>query len=202
MANIDAPHGFRIWGPCLRQNLYAVPTAPTINIAVGDLVWEDVTNITSAKLGSGIAVYDAAVPTTTLGDALLCLGSVTACFDEDMDPIQYIAASRVGDSTVAGYVLVADHPMQEFEAQGDGAFTVANLELNYEVTSVALCAPDSRTGLSTQEIAISGANVTSTIPIRLIKMAYPEKDVYSAAGCRMVCMINPLCHRYGAGTTI
>lgn len=201
MANSDVPFGFVPWEKTLRQNLYAVPTAPTINISPGDLVWEDLGQIVSAKLGLGIAIYDAAVPTTTLGDALLCLGAVTACFDEDMDPVSYIAAAEAGDATVAGYVLVADHPYQQFLAQADAAVTTANFELNYEVTSVALCAPDSRTYRSTMEINVSGANVTSTIPIRLVRQAYRTDD-YSAAGCRFVCQINPLCHRYGAGTTI
>jgi hypothetical protein len=201
MANADVPFGFRPWGKTLRQNYYAVPTAPTIHICIGDLVWEDVTNVVSAKLGLGVAVYDAAVPTTTIGDALLCLGAVTACFDEKMDPIQYIDVARAGDATVAGYVLVADHPYQQFLAQADAAITSTNFELNFEVTSVALCQPDTRTFISTMEINVSGADVTSTIPIRLVRQAFIE-DSYAAAGCRYVCQINPLCHRYGAGTTI
>lgn len=201
MANADAPFGFVPWEKVLRENLYAVPTAPTINISVGDLVWEDLGQVVSGKLGLGIAVYDAAVPTTTLGDALLCLGAVTACFDEDMDPVQYIAASETGDSTVAGYVLVADHPYQQFLAQADAAITAANFEYNYEVTSATLCAPNTNTKLSTMEINVSGATTTSTIPIRLVRQAYLT-DSYASAGCRFVCQINPLCHRYGAGTTI
>jgi len=201
MANLDAPFGFVPWEKVLRQNLYAVPTAPTIHVCVGDLVFEDTGNIVSGKLGVGIAVYDAAVPTTTLGDALLCLGAVTACFDEKMDPCNHIDVAEAGDGTVAGYVLVADHPYQQFLAQADAAITTANFELNYEITSVALCQPDTRTGMSTMEINVSGANVTSTIPIRLVKQPFIT-DNPAAAGCRLVCQINPLCHRYGAGTTI
>lgn len=201
MANLDQPFGFRPWGKTLNQNLYAVPTAPTIHVCIGDLVFEDTDNIVSTKLGLGIAVYDAAVPTTTLGDALLCLGAVTACFDEDMDPIQYIDVSRAGDATVAGYVLVADHPYQQFLAQADAAITDTNFNVNFEITSVALCQPDTRTLLSTMEINVSGATTTATIPIRLVRQAFIEDD-HNAAGCRYVCQINPLCHRYGAGTTI
>ena len=208
MANLDVPHGFKPWGELLRARLYAVPTAPTINIAIGDLVTQDnVGGIVTAKLGLVATVYDAAVIAATIGDAMLVIGSVLACFDENMDPIDnapagYIAAARVGDGTVAGYVLIADHPSQQFEAQADTALSATDLDLNYEVTSVALSAPDTYTGISTQEIAVAGAAVTSTIPIRLYGQAYPQDDVYSAAGCRMVCQINPLCHLYGAGTQI
>jgi hypothetical protein len=201
MANADVPFGFRPWGKTLRQGLYAVPTAPTVHVCIGDLVFEDTGNIVSGKLGLGIAVYDAAVPTTTLGDALLCLGAVTACFNYKMEPIQVIDIADAGDGTVAGYVLVADHPYQQFLAQADALITDANFELNYEITSVAYCAPDSRTLLSTMEINVSGADVTNTIPIRLVRQAFIEDD-HNAAGCRYVCQINPLCHRYGAGTTI
>ena len=201
MANADVPFGFRPWGKVLHSGYYAVPTAPTIHINIGDLVWEDNGNIVSGKLGLGSAVYDAAVPTTTLGDAMLCLGSVIGVFDENMEPVQNIEPAEAGDGTVAGYVLVADSPKQEFLAQADGEITDANFELNYEVTSVALCAPDSRTLLSTMEIDADANNVTSTIPIRLVRQAFIE-DSHASAGCRFVCMINPLCHRYGAGTTI
>jgi hypothetical protein len=208
MANKDVPHGFKPWDAVKRARLYAVATAPTVNISVGDLVAADTSGIVSPKLGLGMLPYDAAVIPTTPGDAYSIIGAVLECFDEDMNPIDtntpsgYIAAARAGDGTVAGYILVADHPDQQFEAQADGAFTAGDLDLNYEITQVALNAPDSKTGLSTQEIAISGANVTSTIPLRMYSQAYPQEDVYSAAGCRMICQINPLCHLYGTGTTI
>lgn len=207
MANIDAPFGFRPWGETLRARLYAVPTAPTINISVGDIVMADVTGISSAKLGTVMAVEDDQVIATTTGDDFSLIGAVLACFDENMDPLDnapsgYIAAGRAGDSTVAGYVLVADHPDQQYVAQADGAITAANLDLNHEITSATLAAPNTVTGLSTQEIAASGSNVTSTIPIRLYGQAYPDRDAITAAGCRWICQINPLCHLFGTGTVI
>lgn len=201
MANTDNPHGFSIHGECLHVGYYAVPTAPTINVCLGDLVIEDVTNIVSKKLGQGIAIYDAAVLPATTGDDRLVLGSVIGVFDHNMDPVLYLAPGAVGDGTVAGYVAVADDPNQQFEAQVDGEITDANFELNYEVLSATLSAPDTRTKLSTQEIYTTGPNVTSTIPIRLVRQL-TANDSHAAAGCRIVCQINPLCHRYGAGTTI
>lgn len=207
MANVDRPHGFNVWDNLLRARLYAVPTAPTINICVGDIVFNDNAGIVSAKLGLGLAVYDAAVPPTTPGDAIKALGVVLACYDEDMNPLEnapngYIAATRVGDGTVAGYVLIADHPSQQFEAQGDTAFATADINLNYEITSATLCAPNTYTGLSTQEIAIAGAAVTTTIPLRICGQSHPLEDTYDAVGCRMICQINPDVHYYGAGTML
>jgi len=201
MANTDTPRGFTPFGETLHVGYYAVPTAPTINICVGDIVIEDVTNIISKKLGVGVAVYDAAVVPATTGNDRLVLGAVVGVFDHHMNAIQYLAPGTVGDATVAGYVAVADDPNQQFLAQASTAVATADFELNYEIGSATLSAPDARTGLSTQEITITGANVTDTIPIRLVRQITTD-DVASAAGCRFVCQINPLCHRYGAGTTI
>lgn len=202
MSNQDVPHGFKPVGPILRANLYAVPTAPTINICVNDIVANDNSAVTSKHLGSGLAVYDGAVLSSTPGDEQKILGGVLACFDENMFPVQYIAPAEVGDGTVAGYVLVADHPDQLYEAQGDGAFTLADLNLNYPIVSATLCAPNTYTKLSTQEIDGDGGAVTTTIPIRIHRMAYPDKDVISAAGCRMICSINPDCHYFGAAVML
>jgi hypothetical protein len=201
LSNLDVPFGFRPWGKVLRQNLYAVVTAPTINIAIGDLLVEDVTNLVSPRLGLGVVPYDAAVLPTTTGNDRLVLGSVLACFNYKMDPLAYIPAALAGDATVAGYISIADHPYQQFLAQADGAVTAADFELNFEVTSATLSAPDTRTYMSTQEIDADSAATTVTLPIRLVRQAFIE-DSYAAAGCRFVCQINPLCHRYGAGVTI
>lgn len=201
MANTDNPHGFIPHGELLHVGYYAVPTAPTINTSIGDIVMGGTANIVSKKLGLGIDIYHAAVIGTTPAATYALLGAVVGCFDENMNPIQYIAAARIGDSTVSGYVAVADDPNQEFEAQTDGELTDTGFELNYEITSIATTnAPNSRTGLSRQEITgASGADVGETIPIRLIKQLTPD-DSHASAGCRIVCQINPLCHRYGLGT--
>jgi len=198
MANKDRPFGFIPWGPVLRARMYAVPTAPTINICVGDVVANDNTGLVSGKLGLSLAVYDTAVLSATPGDEYKILGVVLACFDEDLDPVQYIAAAEVGDSTVAGYVLIADHPSQQLVAQGDGEFTDADLNLNFSIVSATLCAPDTYTGLSTQEIDADSGAVTTTIPIRIVGQAYPEDDSHASAGCRMICQFNPDCHMYGS----
>ena len=203
MANNDVPHGFNVWGETLRARLYAVTTAPVIAFYHGDLVQAENTSVVSAKLGLGITVKEDAVIGTTDGGTEHLLGSVLAIFDSDMDPLLYMPIGTVGDGTVAGYLLVADHPYQQFEAQGDGEFADADIDLNYEITVPALNAGNTTTGRSKMEIAAtSGANVTVTIPLRLYGQAYPLEDSHASAGCRMVCQINPLCHQYGAGVAI
>lgn len=204
MANNDAPHGFNIWGALKRARLYQVPTAPTIAFYHGDMVQADTTvAAVSSKLGAGKQVYDAAVIGATAGNTLHILGVVVGIYDEDLDPISYMAVGRVGDSTVAGYLLIADDPTQLFEAQGDAAFALADLDLNYELTVPALNAGNTVTGRSKQEIDASGTcAVTATIPLVLHGQSHPEEDVYSAAGCRMICSINPDCHVYGDSLAI
>jgi hypothetical protein len=204
MANADVDFGFIPWGPVLRARLYAVPTAPTINICLNDIVANDtVGGIVTNKLGLVGTVYDAAVLGDTPGDEYMILGGVLACFDYKMDPIQYIPPATVGDGTVAGYVLVADHPAQQYMANVGAALTATDMDLNYPIDGASLYAPQSTsTGISTQFIKVTNAAVTNTIPIRLYGQAYPGVDVYSAAGCRMICGINPDCHQYAAGTTL
>ncbi len=203
MSNTDAPHGFNVWGELKRARLYAVTTAPVIAFYHGDMVQAENTSAVSKHLGLGITVKEDAVIGTTDGGTEHLLGAVVAIYDHNMDPLKYMPIGTVGDSTVAGYLLVADHPYQEFEAQGDGEFADADIDLNYEITVPALNAGDTTTGRSKMEIsAASGAAVTATIPLRLYGQAYPLEDSHASAGCRMVCQINPDCHFYGAGTAI
>ncbi len=201
MANVDNPHGFKIYGKLLRANIYAVQTAPTINIMIQDMVGSANAGLACTKgHGTMLLVEDANIIPATPGDASPIIGSVLACFDEYMFPVNYIAAGEVGDGTVAAYVLVADHPDQEFEAQEDGntaAIAVADIDLNREIYSVALSAGNTNTGLSKQEIDSNSGATTNTIPIQVSRMAYPQEDSQGSTGCRWVCIINKNCHYYG-----
>jgi len=203
MANANISFGFSPFETLLRARLYPVNTAPTINICMNDIVAADTTSAAVwPKLGASIMVYDAAVLGDTPGDEFLILGSVLGCFDEKMDPISYLAAGRVGDGTAAGYVLVADHPMQQFIGNVAAALTLADLDLNYPIDGSALYAPQSTsTGISAQNIKVTNAAVTKTIPIRLKGQAYIE-DTYAAAGCRMICGITPACHYWASDVGI
>ena len=206
MANNDAPFGFRLWGECLRANIYAVQTAPTINVFTGDMVHGGLTAINTAKFGYLPIIEDANIIPATPGGTAKIMGSVLACFDENMIPCSYIAATEVGDGTTAGYVLLADHPDQMFYAQEDADTTpiaAANLMQNYDIYSPALSAGNTYTGLSKQEIDSSSVAVTVTLALKVIKMAYPGQDSLTGvaatqAGCRWVCQVNNACHFLGS----
>jgi hypothetical protein len=204
MANADVDAGFKIFNTLLRARLYPIITAPTINICLDDIVAAEVSGVASAKLGYAIALYDAAVLGDTPGDEFLILGAVQAVFDHKMNPIMYMPATTVGDGTVAGYALVADHPDQQFVANmGEAAITAADMDLNYPIDGKALYAPQSTsTGLSAQFIKTTNAAVTKTIPIRLYRMAYPDKDSGAAVGARVICGITPACHYWASDVGI
>ena len=201
MANNDAPFGFKPWGEVLRSRIYAVQTAPTINVMTNDMVHGGLTSLAcTGGRGEVMIIEDANIIPATPGDAAQIIGSVLACFDENMVPVSYLAANRVGDGTVAGYVLVADHPMQQFVAQEDGdtaAIASADIGLNFDIYSPALSAGNTYTGISKQEIDSDSHNVTVTIALRLFGMAYPNQDTVGSAGCRWICQVNPAAHIWG-----
>ena len=191
----DAPFGFKPYGNLLRQNLYAVITAPTINIYHFDIVVSGGT-LVSTPHGYMLAIEDGAVPDGNPG----ILGSVMSVFDSNMDPVSYLAAAATGNGTIAGYVMVADHPQQMFIAQEDGdtnAIDLAEGGLNADIISPALCAGDSNTGLSKQEIDSTSAATTEALQLQLIQ---PHMDDTPAADAtpyaRWICMINE--HLFGA----
>jgi hypothetical protein len=201
MANNDAPFGFKPWGEVLRARIYAVQTAPTINVFTNDMVHGGLLSLAcTGGRGEVMIIEDANIIPATPGDNAQIIGSVLACFDENMVPTPYIAATEVGDGTVAGYVLVADHPMQQFVAQEDGdtaAIISADIGLNFDIYSPVLSLGNTYTGISKQEIDSDSHNTTVTIALRLFGMAYPNQDTVGSAGCRWICQVNPAAHIWG-----
>ena len=197
MSQYDNATGFQPYGEVLRANYYAVNTAPTIGFYVGDMVHYTTgggSSIATPKMGYRPIVADDAV--LAAGDFLI--GAVLGCFDENMNPVKYIAATEAGDSTVAGYLLIADHPQQLFVAQEDAvgnAITAVEGQCNAEVAPPTLNAGSTSTGISKQEIDSSSAANTSTLMLRLLH-PHPN-DVAHVDGkwCRYICMINT--HAYG-----
>ena len=192
MSSVDNPSGFSIWGELLRQNLYAVQTAPVIHVYHGDMVVHGGTAL-ATKFGVRVIIEDSAVPDGTANTQKI-LGVVTACFDEDMNPVKYIAATEAGDAVVAGYVMVADHPLQEFLIQEDGtteAIDLADIGQNCDIVSVALCAGTAATGLSTQELASDLVAATAALDVRVL---YPHPDDTvgdnTNCHCRWIVQIN------------
>ena len=191
MANKDRPFGFEPVGELLRVNYYAVQTAPVINVCINDIVVHGGTSVATPKLGQLSIIEDAQVPD---GYANI-LGVVVATFDEDFNPIQYIAAGRVGNSTIAGYVAVADHPDQMFLAQEDGDTTpiaAASAGFNANLISATLAAPNTHSGISTMEIDSDSAANTAALNVKLIN-PHPD-DTIATAYCRWFVYINE--HHY------
>ncbi len=194
--NIDAPFGFAVHGEKLRENLYAILTAPTINICINDLVVHGGEMVSTPAKGYLNVIADGAVPD---GAAVGVLGAVTAVFDENMMPVLNIIPGTVGDGVIAGYASVADHPYQEYLAQEDADGNAIDLNeagMNADLICGTLCAPSTITGLSTQEIDSDTAATTETLTIKLIRPY--EKDLPATdadGGCRWICQINA--HHWG-----
>ena len=193
MSSVDAAFGFAPYGPILRTSFYAVQTAPVINVCPNDLVIHGGTMV-STPFGYMPIIEDSAVPD---GNADI-VGGVLACFDEDMVPIKYIVATDAGNSTIAGYVLVADHPQQLFMAQEDGttaAIDLADCGMNANIVSATICGPNTDTGISTQEIASDTISATAALNVRCIR---PHEDDTPAndinCHCRWIVQINE--HHY------
>jgi hypothetical protein len=194
MSSVDAPFGFVPYGQVLRVQRYAVNTAPTINIAVGDLLTAGGAVVSTPK-GYLMDVDDAAVMDGTAA----ILGAVVAVEDEDGLPLSYMAATRTGNGTIAGYVMIADHPDQLFLAQEDGetnAIDLAEGSQNADAISASLAAPDTNTGRSTMEIDSDTAGTSADLNVKLIA---PHPDDTPADDtnhyCRWICQINE--HYYG-----
>jgi hypothetical protein len=194
MSSVDAAFGFIPYGDVLRVQRYAVNTAPTVNIAPGDLLTAGGAVVSTPK-GYLMDVDDGAVMDGTAA----ILGAVVAVEDEDGAPLSYMAAGRVGNGTIAGYVMIADHPMQLFLAQEDGdtnAIDLAEGSQNADAISATLAAPNTDTGRSTMEIDSTTAGTSADLNLKLIA-PHPDDTPADDTNChaRWICQINE--HYYG-----
>lgn len=166
-SSIDAAFGFQPYENVLRAQLYAVATAPTINIFHNDIVVHGGTGV-STPIGYLPIIEDGSVPDSDTH----ILGTVLAVFDHQMYPTKYIAPATVGNGTIAGYVLVADHPDQLFIAQEDGetnAIDLAEMGNNIDLIAGTLCAGNTNTGIGKMELDSNTAATTAALQFRLIK---------------------------------
>ena len=184
MSNTDAAFGLRVWGEMLGAHLYALATSYGTAVYHGAMMATDGTSF-ATKYGGAIPGCEVEPVSEAAGDIL---GAVVALFDSDMDPVNYIAASTAGDDTVAGYVLIADHPRQEFLVQEDGEATpvaAASIGLNASLIGTG---GSTTTGVSTMELDSDTVNTTSTLAVRILS-AHPD-DTIATAYCRFIVMIN------------
>jgi hypothetical protein len=200
MANTDAPFGFKPYGNVLRANWYPVATVYGTALFVGDL-------IQSASTQTGIVckVFGGdtrqSVTISTSGAAGLLLGSALAFMDSNGDPISYLPASTTGDGVVAGYVMVADDPLQTYIAQEDGASTpIAAASIGLNVAAISTHTGDTTNGKSKMELDSDSVNTTNTLPLRLI--ASYKDDTVASAYCRWICMLNPNASFYASATAV
>jgi len=190
--------GFQPYGPVLRADWYPVATAYGTAIFVGD--WVEITNT-----GLVCKVFDGdtrlGVEIDATGAAGDELGAVLGVLDSNGDPLLYLPASTTGDGVVAGYVLVADHPLQLYLAQEDGDTTpIAAASVGLNIAMISTHTGNTTTGRSKQELDSNTVNTTATLALRLVK-SY-KNDTVASAYCRWVVMANPNAHFYSSATAI
>ncbi len=201
MAAKNWAFGFQVYLNLLRANYYAIVTAPTINFFHGDIVGVMGANVLTPKMGYLPKVLDDSVP-----DGLdNLLGSILAIFDSNMDPVKSILAADAGNSTIAGYLLVADHPQQMFVAREDfgaNAITTAEGSNNVDLVSETLCLPTvtvrKNAGISSQMLDSNTAGTAAALNLKLYGPhpsdgALHGDDTPGATGdqgCRFICQIS------------
>lgn len=181
-------HGLQPFGPVLRQRRYPVVTAVGTSLFKGDPV---------------TIVNDGTVAIATGGHAPnLVLGSVLSVLDSNLDPISYLPSGTVGDGTFAGYVIVADHPLQEYVVPEDAdtsQLALADCNINIDLVAGS---GDTTTGLSGWLLDSNTATATNTYQMRLVRLAPIEGNtLYNATTCpnpKWVTTINR--HVYGDST--
>lgn len=189
LASTDAPFGLMPYGQLLGANMYAIVTANATAFYVGDMVEQSGTSYLTPHMGNlmGCAVEET-------GAAGTLLGSVLAVYDHNFKHLLYMPASTTGNSTIAGYALVADHADQLYLAQEDGdtsSIVAANVGLNVDLVSTA--SGSTNTGLSGMEIDSDTVASTSTLGFRIVGVH--EDDTISSAGaagnhCRFILKMN------------
>ena len=167
----DAAFGFAVWGNLLRARLYAVKTAPYVNIYHGDAASHGGI-VQDTPYGFLNIIFD---DDEVDGDPAL-IGVIIAVMDEKMDPVPYIVKAEVGAGGEAGYVMVADHPDQEFLIQEDCATTDAmdlvDAGQNCDIYSQTYHAGTAATGISLMELDSSDVSAA----VKQCKLHYPHLE--------------------------
>ncbi len=201
MANINWAMGFQPYLKLLCANYYAIVTAPVVNYFHGDIVGLEGAHLTTPKMGYLPQLYDDGV----IDGLDNLIGSILALFDENMDPTQYILAATTGNSTIAGYALVADDPNQFFVAREDfdgNAIDVSEGSLNANLVSETLSLPTvtvrKNAGISSQMIDSDTAAATIALNLKLYGPHPSDGDLVADdtpgatgdQGARWICKIH------------
>ena len=171
-----------------------------VNYFHGDIVGLEGANILTPKMGYLPQLYDDGV----IDGLDNLVGSIIALFDEKMDPIQFILAARTGNSTIAGYALIADDPEQFFVAREDfdsNAITTAEGSNNANIISETLSLPTvtvrKNAGISSQMIDSDTAAATAALNLKLYSPHPSDGDLVADntpgdtgdQGARYICKI-------------
>ena len=196
MATVDNAQGLVPYDNILRASYYVVETQPVLNFFHNSPVHMagGGTAILTPHMGYRPAVADDNIIAS--GESLL--GSVLATFDENMNPIKYMAATRVGNATIAGYLLVADHPQQRWVIQEDADGNAIDLTegvSNVDLIAGTINAGNTVTGVSTCELNSDTAAETYSLMMRIIHPHEDDTPANDAYWCRYVVMANV--HMYG-----
>jgi len=188
MSTVDAAFGFQPWGNVISANIYAIVTANAVALGPGMLMEAVGTAIATKKFG----VLQAAI-SEEAGAVGSIIGAVLAVFDHNMVPVKYLAATTAGDSTVAGYALIADSPYQKYVAQEDGdtsSIVLNDIGLNANAIGTTV---NTSTGISLMEIDSNTVNTTNTLAVKILGV-HPDDTVDATADSgrysRFIVMIN------------
>ena len=200
MAAKNWAFGFQPYLNLLRASYYAIVTAPVVNYFHGDIVGLEGALVLTPKMGYLPQLYDDGV----IDGIDNLIGSVLALFNEDMDPVKRILATTVGNSTIAGYALIADHPDQLFVGREDFATNALdtaegsnNANIVSETLSLPTVEPQLTNGTSTQMIDSSSAATTAALNLKLYGPHPNDVDLVaddtpgssSDEGARYICSI-------------
>ena len=190
MAAVDAHTGFQPYESVIQAHLYSVITANATAFFIGDLVKHSGIALATPHKGTLLQVVQHAAGADGVG-----LGAVIGCFDHTMKPLLYIPTSTTGNGTIAGYVMVADHPDQIYIAHengGTGSLVAGDIGLNAD--AIATHAGSSNTGLSGMEIDSNSSASTATLALKILNVH--EEDTLASAStttgthCRFIVKIN------------
>mgnify|MGYP003116179347 FL=1 len=201
MANIDAAFGlrpYRILGSAANTNgiaTYKIQTSGTAGTS--SVIYEGTPVI---PLANGmIDIVGAAA-----GGTVPILGAFIGCQYTDLNgkPVftnKWPGTSSVKSSTAAT-ALVAAHPDQLFLINCDAAAADSIIHANANFATAT--SGDSTTGKSSAELAVSTANTTNTLNMRIIGFEdTPSSDDATAAGRLAIVQLNNHFYRYNANGT-
>lgn len=157
--------GLQTFNEVKSKHIYPLAAGEAADIYVGDPI---------IAVNTGYVTVSGAAPTAPF------VGAALGFFDQDMNPIAYYPNASYA---VVCYVLVADHPEQEFIITEDAVTELALADCFANITFVAGTG-DSTTGKSGYQLDSSEKSQTATDPVKIIRLAPTVGNtLYNATTC-------------------